>query len=128
MEHGYEPKLMILGYNPSLGINRKLTHPMDLDRPKTNRRLYGASFAALNALSRKYGYKLCFVSGFCNLFYIRSDFSQPFNEVDIRDEITDTNQKIMDYINKYCQKGFIPSWFYDPELDEDDLLFFDQVG
>jgi len=127
LSEGYSPKLLILEYNPSFGTKRRVTHPTNDSLYKINRRLYGASYAAMNNLADTYGYKLCFVSGFCNLFYIRKDYGTFFEKPDIEDEITDTKDKILNYIKKHCQRGFVPSWLNEPELTEQDFSYLDNL-
>jgi len=61
------------------------------------------------------------------LFYIRKDFSDQFVSPRIEDEITDTNEKILDFIQKYCQTGFLPSWFNYPYPSEEEISKLDQV-
>ncbi|MDB9723031.1 hypothetical protein OAA83_03780 [Candidatus Marinimicrobia bacterium] len=126
LNDNYKPRLLILEYNPSFGLEKSLSYPIT-GLINKNKRLYGASFKALKKLAEEFGYKLCFVSGFCNLFFIREDYSSLFIEPDIKDEITDTNDKVIDYINKYCQEGFIPSWLNQPELTKSDFLLLDQL-
>ena len=125
LQHGYRPKLFIVEYNPSFSLEKKCSFPLEIGTEFKNRRIYGASYSALNSLLDKDDYKLCFVSGFCNLFYIRQDFSDKFASPKIEDEITDTNDKVNDYINKYCQEGFIPTWIDDPIPSEEDLSKLD---
>ena len=36
-------------------------------------------------------------------------------------EITDTTEKVSSFIEKFCLPGFIPSWFKDPPLSEDEV-------
>jgi hypothetical protein len=126
LEDNYRPKLLILEYNPSFGLDSRLSYPLS-GLSNKNKRLYGASFKALNDLAVKFNYKLCFVSGFCNLFFIRDDYSDLFLEPDIKKEITDTNPKVLDYIDKYCQKDFIPSWLNELELTNTDFSLLKKV-
>ena len=121
LELGYLPKLFIVEYNPSYGLQKNCTYPNDADFSPSNPRIYGASYKAMNNLFESFGYSLCFVSGFCNLFYIRKEFSNFFCKPDISKEFTDTPEKINDYINKFCQKDFVPSWLSAEELVEADL-------
>ncbi len=126
--NNYLPKLMIVEYNPSLGLNKSLTFPLNNKNKITNKRQYGASFKAYHELLNKEGYKLVFVSGFCNLFYVRNEFSNMFIEPNINEEITDTNKKVLEYIEKFCQDGFIPSWLNDPQLNKKELKIFDEIN
>ena len=127
LELGYLPKLFIVEYNPSFGLNKKLSCPNDAEFKPTNLRLYGASYKALDVLMSKHNYSLCFVSGFSNLFYIRDDFSSRFKIPEIENEFTDTEEKINAYIKDHCQEGFIPSWMHSPKLSEADFLLLDSL-
>ena len=120
------PDVFIVEYNPSFGLGIKVSHPNRSDFNSQNKRMYGASYQLLKEIFDKHDYKLCFVSGFCNLFFIHNDYANNFSAVNIEDEITDTDQKIVSYIEKYCQKGFIPSWFSEPALDSNDINQLDQ--
>ena len=42
---------------------------------------------------------------------------------DINEEFTDTDEKISQYLEEYCQEGFIPSWMNAPKLSDEDLFF-----
>ena len=125
LEADYKPKLFIAEYNPSFGAKGKFTYPFDRKIQPINKRDYGASYEILDELFSQHEYKLCFVSGFCNLFYIRGDYEGLFQEAKIEDEITDTNEKVNAYIKKYCQEGFIPSWIESPYLKDEDLSELD---
>ncbi len=125
LDLSYRPKLFIVEYNPSFGKERKCSYPLKPAWEFSNPKMYGASYALLNELFDNLNYKLCFVSGFCNLFYIREDFAHKFSLANIGDEITDTDEKINDYLNKYCQKGFAPTWMNAPPLTEEDFSFLD---
>jgi len=127
-ENNYSPRLLILEYNPSLPIDIALSYPRkeSFGRP-SNRKVYGASYLAMDNLAKNHGYKLVHISGFCNLFYIRKDFSHMFSSPDVAREVTDTKEKILSFINSFCQKGFVPSWIEEDELSANDLLFFDRV-
>ena len=35
---------------------------------------------------------------------------------------------INEYIEKYCQKGFVPSWLNEPDLTEEDFLKLDFIN
>tara|TARA_B100001057_G_C22848755_1_gene950100 strand:+ start:1559 stop:2398 length:840 start_codon:yes stop_codon:yes gene_type:complete len=127
LDSGYRPKLFIVEYNPSYGLQKKCTYPNDVSFKTNNLRIYGASYAALDQLFRPIGYKLVFVSGFCNLFYLREDLIVNFKIADIAYEITDSKEKINAYIKKYCQKGFVPSWLNEPNLTEEDFSKLDFI-
>ena len=127
LESGFRPKLFIAEYNPSYGLERKCTFPNDLDFTTDNKRSYGASYSLLDSLFKQNEYKLCFVSGFCNLFYIRNDLASQFITPNIQEEITDTNEKVLLYIERFCQKGFIPSWFNERQLSQLDFDSLDEL-
>lgn len=122
----FMPDIFIVEYNPSFGLDLKVTYPNKLTTNFKNKRMYGASYQLLQELFNQYDYKLCFVSGFCNLFFVHNKYAHQFSAVNIEDEITDTDEKIINYIQKYCQNGFIPSWFQDPKLDGSDIKQLDQ--
>ena len=121
----YCPKVFIVEYNPSYGISRDCSFPNDIDFTPENSRIYGASYKAMNRLLNQHGYTLCFVSGFCNLFYIRDEYSDKFKVPNIHDEFTDTREKIEKYLIDHCQDGFIPSWMDAPELTAGDFKLLD---
>ena len=126
--NGFSPRLMILEYNFNLPINEALSYPYNSEKsPPENKRAYGASFKAIDNLAKSFGYKLVHVSGFCNLFYIKSEYSHLFSKPDIKMEIPKNNQEVDLFIDKYCQKGFVPSWLSEPRLTEIDLLYFNKV-
>lgn len=129
LENGYQPRVCILEYNPSLPPLSELTIPYPAQHNKyPNKRIYGASFGAMNSLITEYGYKLVHISGFCNLFYVRSEYAQFFAEPIAMNEITKNTTEVMGFIDKFCQKGFIPSWISEPELKDEDLNFFTDLS
>ena len=126
LDFNYNPKLMIVEYNPALGLDKKLSYPLN---PKkiTNKKQYGASYKAFDELLSHKGYSLVFVSGFCNLFYLKNEDAKNFLKPKIEKEITDTNEKIKDYIINHCQEGFMPSWINEPKLNKYEIEFFDKI-
>lgn len=126
---GYKPRLVILEYNPSLPLRSKLSIPFppSIKFGEGNRRIYGASYGAINDLMSHYGYTLIHVSGFCNLFYIENKDANLFVVPNIELEATVDRESIESFIEKYCQKDFIPSWMIDPPLDQQDLLHFKNI-
>lgn len=128
LENGYKPRLLILEYNFNLGLNNSISYPYKSNKKKpVNKRAFGASYGALNKLATKYGYKLVHVSGFCNLFYVREDFAIYFSAPDLNTELMHSDEEVIEFIDKYCQKGFIPTWLYAPELQPEDFEYFEQV-
>jgi len=128
LENKYKPRLLILEYNHNLGINNCISVPYNTNKLKpSNRRIYGASFNAINNLATKYGYKLVHISGFCNLFYIIEEYTNFFETPDIDYEITKSDKDVMIFSQKYCQKGFVPSWINERQLENLDLQYFEEV-
>jgi hypothetical protein len=128
LENGYKPRLLILEYNFHLGMDLSLSVPYNLSLTKPdNKRIFGASYKALNELALSYGYKLVHVSGFCNLFYIREEYASLFESPNLAEEITKSDNDVIVFCEKYCQKGFIPSWFNEKPLSESDIKYFEQV-
>ena len=129
MEAGYKPTLLILEYNPSIDYKLKVTYPYKSNKIKPqNKRLYGASYQALNDLANSAGYKLVHISGFCNLFYIKNEYANIFTTPKVENEITQNNDQVIDFIQKFCQKDFIPSWLNEKPLDEASINFLDIVN
>jgi len=128
LEHEYNPRLFIVEYNPNLPIDQALSYPnteaLSLSK---NRKVYGASYLAMNNLMEKFSYKLVHISGFCNLFYIRNEYSGVFTKPDINKELPVSKKEVIEFVDLYCQKGFRPSWLEEPELNEEELKFFDKV-
>jgi hypothetical protein len=129
LKNNYKPMLLILEYNPNLPIDRALTYPntLDVSNKPLNKKVYGASYMAMNNLAEMYGYKLVYITGITNLFYIRADYADFFSSPNIQDETTSSNEHILKYIELYCQDGFIPSWFSENKLTEDEINFFDEI-
>ena len=128
LEEGCRPSLLILEYNPHLPVNSRLTEPYVTEKQKPkNKRVYGASYDALNDLATNFGYKLVHVSGFCNLFYVSHENGQLFETPDIIKEMPKNDNEVIDFVNKFCQKGFVPTWLGEKEIDEQDLSFFEKV-
>ncbi len=129
LEEGFKPGLLILEYNPHLPINSRLTVPYVTNKQKPqNKRVYGASYDALNDLATKFGYKLVHVSGFCNLLFVSNDNAIHFQTPDIIKEMPKSDSAVLDFVDKFCQKGFVPSWLGEKEIDQQSLAFFEQVN
>lgn len=128
LEKGFRPRLLILEYNFNLGYSEAISYPYPPVDNTSNRRAFGASFKAMNGLATGFGYKLVHVSGFCNLFFIRQDYAGLFETPDLDQELMRSSEDVLNFINKYCQKGFIPSWFNEPPLKDADLAGFKQVN
>ena len=129
LEHEYNPRLFIVEYNPNLPIDQALSYP-NIENPihlPNIRKVYGASYLAMNNLMEKFSYKLVHISGFCNLFYIRNEYSGVFAKPDINKELPVSKKEVIEFVDLYCQKGFRPSWLEEPELNEEELKFFDKV-
>jgi len=128
LEHEYNPRLFIVEYNPNLPIDQALSYPnTDAFSLSSNKKVYGASYLAMNNLMEKFSYKLVHISGFCNLFYIRNEYSGVFTKPDINKELPVSKKEVIEFVDLYCQKGFRPSWLEEPELNEEELKFFDKV-
>jgi len=128
LEHEYKPRLFIVEYNPNLPIDQALSYPnVEALSQSNNRKVYGASYLAMDNLIEKFGYELVHISGFCNLFYIRNEYSGLFTKPDINKERPVSKKDVIKFIDLYCQKGFRPSWFNEPDLNEEELKFFDKV-
>jgi hypothetical protein len=128
LEEGFKPRLLILEYNPHLPIDSRLTEPyLTIKQKPQNKRVYGASYNALNDLANHFGYTLVHISGFCNLFYVSNDFINIFQGPNINEEIPKNDEDSIAFINKFCQKGFIPTWLGEKKINEQDLTFFETV-
>ena len=128
LEHEYKPRLFIVEYNPNLPIDQALSYPnVEALSQSNNRKVYGASYLAMDNLIEKFGYELVHISGFCNLFYIRNENSGLFTKPDINKERPVSKKEVIKFVDLYCQKGFRPSWFDEPDLNEEELKFFDKV-
>ncbi len=128
LEHEYKPRLFIVEYNPNLPIDQALSYPnVEALSQSNNRKVYGASYLAMDNLIEKFGYELVHISGFCNLFYIRNENSGLFTKPDINKERPVSKKEVIKFVDLYCQKGFRPSWFNEPDLNEEELKFFDKV-
>ena len=128
LEHEYKPRLFIVEYNPNLPIDQALSYPnVEALSQSNNRKVYGASYLAMDNLIEKFGYELVHISGFCNLFYIRNEYSGLFTKPDINKERPVSKKEVIKFVDLYCQKGFRPSWFNEPDLNEEELKFFDKV-
>lgn len=129
LEENYKPRLLILEYNPSLGYEQSITFPLEHD-PKLkpdNKRVYGCSFKAIESLTKDYNYSLVHISGFCNLFYVQNRHAHIFKRPNLKEDAIKNNKDVIFFIDKFCQKGFIPSWLDSPELSKEDLKFFDKL-
>jgi len=128
LEHEYKPRLFIVEYNPNLPIDQALSYPnVEALSQSNNRKVYGASYLAMDNLIEKFGYELVHISGFCNLFYIRNENSGLFTQPDINKERPVSKKEVIKFVDLYCQKDFRPSWFDEPDLNEKELKFFDKV-
>jgi len=129
LQHEYKPRLFIVEYNPNLPIDEALSYPNKINPVQlpNNRKAYGASYLAMSSLMERFGYELVHISGFCNLFYIRNEYSGIFSTPDINKERPVSKKEIFEFINLYCKKDFVPSWLYEPQLNEEELRFFDKV-
>jgi hypothetical protein len=116
------PKVFVVEYNPSLPyaevLSFKYTH---LTHDVKNKRFYGASVGAWIKLFSKFNYDLIHISGFCNLHFVKKEFSVLFQSPNIPDEITDTNEKVLKYVAEFCLPGFVPSWLDEPPLTSQEL-------
>jgi hypothetical protein len=128
LENEFKPRLFIVEYNPNLPIDQALSYPnIEALSLSDNRKVYGASYLAMNNLMEKFGYELVHISGFCNLFYIRNEYSGIFTKPNINKERPVSKKEVNEFVDLYCQKGFIPSWLHEPNLNEKELNFFDKV-
>ena len=128
LDNSFKPRLLILEYNYSLGYNDSLSFPFPAPDIKiSNKRAFGASYNALSNLASNYNYKLIHVSGFCNLFFIREDYAHLFSSPNLKEDLIKNNDDIIHFLDKHCQKGFLPSWFHDNPLNETDFTFFQRV-
>lgn len=117
-----KPRVLIVEYNPSLPPDRVLFWRENMSRSlSTNPRMYGASYGAWINLLELQNYRLVHISGFCNLIFIRGDVKHEFTQPQIQDEITDTNEKVLEFAARYCLPGFRPSWIDAPPLTEDEF-------
>jgi len=127
--HKYKPRVFVVEYNPSLPINEALSYP-NLKSPSNipkNKKVYGASYLAMNNLMKSYGYQLVHISGFCNLIYVRNEYSGIFTHPDINIEKPSSKEEIIKFVDLYCQKNFVPSWLNEPYLSDKELNFFEKV-
>ena len=129
LKNNYKPKLLILEFNPNLPADKALTYPntLDLSNKPLNKKVYGASYMAMSNLAESYGYKLVYITGICNLFYIRDDYANFFSSPNIQDEIAYSDEDVLKFVELYCQDGFVPSWLNEKKLTEDEINFFDEI-
>ena len=126
---GIQPTCFIVEYNPSLPVEIPLYLSETASKhPNLSPRVYGASFAAWEYLFASHKYRLVHVSGFCNLFYLRESDSKLFEKPDIRSEVTDSNEKVLAFAEKWCLPGFRPSWLSSPALSSEDLQVLTQIN
>ena len=121
LDYDIKPRVMVVEYNPSLPHDKVLYVPFGFQKQSNNLRLYGASYRAWQTYMEGLGYELVHISGFCNLIYIRGDISHPFIKPDIKEEITNTNTKILNFCTQYCLPGFVPSWSSSPQLTAQEI-------
>ncbi len=77
---------------------------------KTNPRVYGASYECWSEIFAEANHIIVHISGFCNLIYIRGDLENNFRVLDIVNEETDTNEKVLEFAKLHCLVGVKPSW------------------
>ena len=120
--------LYIVEYNPNLPLDKSLTLPHPPEKlKKQNKRIYGASFKAMNDLFTKHNYKLIHISGYCNLFYIKNEYGKNFKTPNYLNEIPQTDQEVNLFTQKYGMKNFVPSWTGEKYLTENDLVDFIEI-
>lgn len=120
--------LYIVEYNPNLPLDKSLTLPHPPEKlKKQNKRIYGASFKAMNDLFTKHNYKLIHISGYCNLFYIKNEYGKNFETPNYLNEIPQTDQEVNLFTQKYGMKNFVPSWTGEKYLTENDLVDFIEI-
>jgi len=127
LDSKFAPTLFIIEYNSNLPIESKLTLTYEDERKNFNKRIYGASFLALKNLFLKYNYKLIHISGFCNLFFINEKYADRFSEPNYINDIPKNDEEAQEFIDNFCQKSFITSWYGEKYLDKDDLKEFKEV-
>lgn len=128
LESEINVKLFIIEYNPNLPNEKMLTMPYpEKKRMKKNGRIFGANFLALENLFNKFDYNLIHIAGFCNLYFVKKENADNFKKTNYRNEIPNTNEKIQDYSRKYCMKDFLPSWFKEDYLTNEDLIDFIEI-
>jgi hypothetical protein len=117
LEAGIRPRVFVVEYNPSLPTRGKFAWKFYMSpSAKTNPRMYGASYECWSEIFAELDYKLVHISGFCNLIYIRGDLENNFRVPDIDSEVTDTNEKVLEFAKLHCLEGFKPSWISSPYL------------
>lgn len=125
---GIHPTCFVVEYNPSLPVDIPLyLSQVDSKRPNLSPRVYGASYAAWDDLFTSHGYQLVHVSGFCNLFFLKESDAKLFEKPDIWSEVTDSNEKVLAFADKWCLAGFRPSWLSSPTLSKEDLQILTQI-
>jgi len=123
------PRLLIVEYNPNLPTESALSWPRDKERESNeNPKLYGASYAAWMILSKKFKYELVHITGMCNLFFIPTELNPGYKMPDHNQDITSTKASVLEFCEKYCLPGFIPSWIDAVDLNESDLQKLDTIS
>jgi hypothetical protein len=126
---GIQPTCFVVEYNPSLPVEIPLyLSQVASKHPNLSPRVYGASYAAWENLFTSHGYQLVHVSGFCNLFYLKKSDAKLFEKPDIWSEVTDSNEKVLAFAEKWCLTGFRPSWLSSPALSTEDLQILTQAN
>ena len=119
---GVRPSVFCVEYNPSFPVDEVLWVKFDQAYlSATNPRIYGASYKAWQQLFTQFGYKLVHVSGFCNLFWVQEEKGEIFSTPNILEEVTDTDEKVKQYIVSWCLPDFKPSWIDSPQLTKNQL-------
>ena len=71
---------------------------------------------------------LVHITGLTNLFFVPKEINPGYEMPDIKDEITDTKEKVIEFCDKYCLPGFLPSWCDEINLTESDLALLHRVS
>ena len=121
-------KLYIVEYNPNLPLDKSLSLPYPQKKlQKQNKRIYGASFKAMDKLFKKHDYKLIHISGYCNLFYIKNEFRKIFESPNHIKEIPKNDEDVNLFTQKFGMDNFVPSWVGEKYLSENDLVDFIEI-
>ncbi len=125
---GIRPTCFVVEYNPSLPLEIPLyLSEIASQQSGLPARVYGASYAAWEQLFTSHGYQLVHVSGFCNLIYLRDSDANLFEKPNILYEVTDSNEKVLAFSEKWCLPGFRPSWLSSPGISSEDLAIFTRI-
>ena len=119
------PKVLVVEYNPSLKHSMLYLSKQSASKIRKPRQ-YGASYLAQLNLIEPFGYKLVHITGFCNLIFVRKEFSDFFEGANLT-ELTLDSDSIIKYCEKWCLSGFRPSWLSSAELTKEDLIIFNQI-